>query len=77
MRRHLAWLAVAATLVTRAAHGMNVTNRFEFSHTWLHHEMRPEELSAHFGLFDAGDVDPESYRVITVNHVYNFDVGGE
>ncbi len=44
----------------------NVTNLLEFSHQWLHHEMMPEELASHFGILDPRDVDPESYRVITV-----------
>ena len=49
----------------------NVTNHFELSHHWLHHEMSPDELSSHFGLLDPAQVDPTSYQVILVNNVYH------
>ena len=72
MFRHIVLLVTVTNALS-----YNVTNRFEFSHQWLHHEMAPEELSAHFGMFDPKDIDPESYRVITVQNIYNFHSEGE
>jgi hypothetical protein len=70
------WLFVTLCLL-QSVTSFNVTNHFEFSHHWLHHEMSPEELSSHFGLFDPAEVDPASYQVITVNNVYHLHDKGK
>jgi hypothetical protein len=71
----LTWLFVTVVLLENVF-SYNVTNHFELTHHWLHHEMSLDELSSHFGLFDAKDVDPDSYRVITVNNIYHFNGQG-
>ena len=39
----------------------------EVANLWLHHEMEPMELSHHFGVDSAHQVNPDMYQVIRIN----------
>ena len=53
---------VSAACLTQA-----LPANIELANMWLHHQMEPFELTHHFGVGSASQVQPEMYQVIKIS----------